>query len=66
MDRDDSIPDVIKARWEKWDKSRVTPLKPVTVPCLELQAAVTATKVSQQIQKELSLCNVQEFFWYDN
>lgn len=39
-------------------KLQVTPLKPVRVQCLELQAAVTAVKVSQQIHKDLSLDNI--------
>ena len=47
-------------------KSRVTPLKPVTIPRLELQAAVTSVKISQQIRQELSLDDVQEFFWSDS
>ena len=47
-------------------KSRVTPLKPVTVPRLELQAAVTSFKVSQWLHQELDLEDVQEFFWSDS
>ena len=34
---------------------RVTPLKPVTIPRLELQAAVMSVKVSQQLHRELDL-----------
>ena len=44
----------------------MTPLKPVTIPRLELQAAVTSVKISQQIRQELSLGDVQEFFWSDS
>ena len=47
-------------------KSQVTPLKPVTIPRLELQAAVTSVKVSRQIRQELSLTDVPEFFWSDS
>ncbi|XP_022777858.1 uncharacterized protein LOC111319323 [Stylophora pistillata] len=47
-------------------EARVTPLKPVTVPRLELQAAVTSVKVSHQIPQELSLNDVPEFFWSDS
>ena len=47
-------------------KSRVTPLKPVTIPRIELQAAVTSVKISQQIRQQLSLDDVQEFFWSDS
>ena len=43
-------------------KSRVTPLKPVTVPRLELTAAVVSTKVSSFLQKELSYEDINEFF----
>ena len=44
-------------------KSRVTPLKPVTVPRLELTAAVVSTKISSFLQKELSYEDMNEFFW---
>lgn len=47
-------------------KSRVTPLKPVTIPRLELQAAVTSVKVGLQLRRELSLIDVHEFFWSDS
>ena len=47
-------------------KSRVTPLKPVTVPRLELTAAVVSTKVSSLLQKELNYQDMQEFFWTDS
>lgn len=126
VDWDDPIPDVIKAKWERWQtelpllqhfsiprcfkpedfgpivkelhhfsdastkghgqcsylrlrddsgkihcsfvagKSRVTPLKPVTIPRLELQAAVTSVKVGLQVRRELRLTDVHEFFWSDS
>ena len=127
VDWDDPVPDVIRARWERWrtelqvlqhfsiprcfkpedfgavvkkelhhfsdastkgygqcshlrlqddsgrihcsfvaGKSRVTPLKPVTIPRLELHAAVTSVKISHQIRQELGLDDVQEFFWSDS
>ena len=47
-------------------KSRVTPLKPVTVPRLELTAAVGSTKKSSFLQKELSYEDISEFFWTDS
>lgn len=47
-------------------KSRVTPLKPVTIPRLELQATVTSVKVSQQLHWELDLSDTQEVFWSDS
>lgn len=47
-------------------KLRVTPLKPVTVPRLELTAAVVSTKISSFLQKELSYEDINEFFWTDS
>ena len=44
-------------------KSRVTPLKPVTVPRLELTATVVSTKISAFLQKELKYGCVPEYFW---
>ena len=42
-------------------KSRITPLKPVTIPKLELTAAVTSVRIS-----ELQLENTKEIFWTDS
>lgn len=47
-------------------KSRVVPLKPVTIPRLELTAAVLSTSVSSKIEKELGFDNVVEVFWTDS
>ena len=47
-------------------KSRVTPLKAVTVPRLELTAAVVSVKVSEQLCRELDMSTTQEFFWTDS
>jgi len=47
-------------------KSRVTPLKTVTIPRLELSAAVISVRVSTQLGKELRLENVEEIFWTDS
>ena len=44
-------------------KSRVTPLKPITVPRLELTAAVVSTKISAFLQEELKYHNIPEVFW---
>ncbi|XP_074632702.1 uncharacterized protein LOC141891606 [Acropora palmata] len=43
-------------------KSRVTPLKPITVPRLELAAAVVSTNISTFLQKELKY-DLSEVFW---
>ena len=36
-------------------KSRVTPMKPVTIPRLEFTAAVLAVKLNCQVQKEIEI-----------
>ncbi|XP_062618078.1 uncharacterized protein LOC134279668 [Saccostrea cucullata] len=43
-----------------------TPLKPVTVPRLELTAALVSIKVSSQLLEELEISNVVEWFWTDS
>ena len=47
-------------------KAPVTPLKPVTIPRLELTAALVSVKVSQTLQEELEYDQVDEFFWTDS
>ena len=47
-------------------KARVAPLKPVTVPRLELTAAVVSVKTSAQLQQELEYEDVKEVFWTDS
>ena len=47
-------------------KARVTPLKPVTIPRLELTAAVVSVKLSQWLGEELDYQDVSEFFWTDS
>lgn len=46
-------------------KARVTPLKAITIPRLELQAAVTSVSISQKVLKELQM-DVSETFWTDS
>lgn len=46
-------------------KARVAPLKAITIPCLELQAAVTASQISNVIKTELGI-DVTETFWTDS
>ena len=43
-------------------KARVTPLKPVTIPRLELTATLVSVKVSQTLQEELEYDQVDKFF----
>ena len=47
-------------------KSRVTPLKPVTTPRLELTAALLSTKVSDLLRRELAYDNIRQVFWTDS
>ena len=47
-------------------KSRVAPLKPVTIPRLELTAAVCSVRISQQLRQELEYHVDQEYFWTDS
>ncbi|XP_047483301.1 uncharacterized protein LOC125035146 [Penaeus chinensis] len=47
-------------------KSRVTPLKPITVPRLELTAAVVAVRMSSMLKRELGYQELKEFFWTDS
>ena len=47
-------------------KSRVAPLKPVTIPRLELTAAVCSVRISQQLRRELEYHIDREYFWTDS
>ena len=47
-------------------KSRVTPLKSVTIPRLELTAAVASVSISQWLGHELDYQDFTEFFWTDS
>ena len=47
-------------------KARVTPLKPVTIPRLELTAALVSVNVSEQLQRELEYEKMVEHFWTDS
>ena len=47
-------------------KSRVSPLKPVTIPRLELTAAAAAAKAANLVKKELSIKNISELYWTDS
>ena len=47
-------------------KSRVTPLKPVTIPRLELTAAVLAVRVDKMVKAELQLQLEESCFWTDS
>ena len=47
-------------------KSCVTPLKMITIPRLELTAALMSVKISNQLKAELKYENVEELFWCDS
>ena len=47
-------------------KTRLAPIKPLTIPRLELQAAVMAVRMSQTIQKELDVMPSQITYWTDS
>ena len=47
-------------------KSRVTPLKPVTIPRLEVTAALVSSKISCVLRKELEYEPMKEIFWTDS
>ena len=47
-------------------KSKVAPMKAVTIPRLELQAAVLASQVDVLLRKQLSLELVSSHFWVDS
>ena len=47
-------------------KSQVVPSKPVTIPRLELAAAVTSIKVAPVLDQELDFQNVKHVYWMDS
>jgi len=47
-------------------KARVTPLKPITIPCPELTAALVSVKVSDMLSRELRYDELEEVFWTDS
>ena len=47
-------------------KSRVSPLKPTTVPRLELTAATVSVKISAMLEEELKKLNLKAYYWVDN
>jgi len=47
-------------------KARVTPLKPITIPRLELAVALVSVKVSDILNRELRYDEIKEVFWTDS
>ena len=47
-------------------KARVSPLKPTTVPRLELTAATVSVKLAALVMEELKISELRTFYWVDN
>ena len=47
-------------------KNRVTPIKQLTIPRLELQAAVLSAKVDAMLRKQLDIEITASYFWVDS
>eukprot|EP00794_Sanderia_malayensis_P021143 gene21143-biopygen14691 len=47
-------------------KSRLAPLKPMTIPRLELSAATVAVKLDRMLKRELEICVEKSVFWTDS
>ena len=47
-------------------KTRVAPVKSITIPRLELQAAVLSARLSDALHKELDISLNQSYFWVDS
>ncbi len=47
-------------------KARVTPLRQISVPRLELTAATLSVKIAEVIKNELQFDNIEEHFWTDS
>ena len=47
-------------------KSRVTPLKYISIPRLEPLAATLSVRISIMLRKELQFPDLQEMYWADS
>ena len=48
-----------------FSKARLALLKTISIPCLELTAAVLAVQIDQMLQRKLTLPNCRAIFWTD-
>ena len=48
------------------EKARVTLLKQITIPRLELNAAVVSVEMSEFLKEELKYDNVSQYYWVDS
>ncbi|XP_014678718.1 PREDICTED: uncharacterized protein LOC106818533, partial [Priapulus caudatus] len=47
-------------------KARVCPLKVLSIPRLELAAALVSAKISSILRTEMTYANIQDYFWTDS
>ena len=47
-------------------KSRIAPIKPISIPRLELTAAVVSVNVTRMLKSELDVDNVQCYYYTDS
>ena len=47
-------------------KLRVSPIKAISIPQLELTATVLAVRLNEQMQKELNIESCTSIFWWDS
>ena len=47
-------------------KSRVSPLKPTTIPRLELTGSTVAARIGHMVKQEISIANLADFYWTDS
>lgn len=47
-------------------KSRVTPLEPISIPCLELTAAVISVNVAAMLKGELDINNIKSYYYTES